>query len=103
MAMEDTASFLERLEDVDPDFYGRVRDLQVAAESGGALPERFKTLIALALDAGMGYEEGVEQLAKRARKQGATEEELLETVRMVTVTCGLQVLATASSAFASED
>ena len=57
--------------------------------SDGALPKKFKLLIALALDASHGAVGGVHALAKEAIEAGATKEEILETVRVAHFVCGV--------------
>ncbi len=55
----------------------------------GALPKKFKLLIALALDASHGAVGGVHALAKEAMEAGATKEEILEAVRVAHFVCGV--------------
>jgi alkylhydroperoxidase/carboxymuconolactone decarboxylase family protein YurZ len=50
--------------------------------STGALPRKVKLLMALAFDAAGGAAAGVRWLAQEAMKEGATKEEIAETVRV---------------------
>jgi len=97
--MEELPEFIRMLKEKSPDFGDAVLDVFKRQQSEGALPAKVKTLISMALDAAMGHPEGVKALAERARMQGATEEEIIETIQIVTVACGMQGLATGSAAF----
>ena len=92
-------SFLARLEHNDPDFANRIADIIAFAEADGALDAKTKTLMSLVGDAILNHPEGVTALAALARRQGATEEEIAETVRMVFMIAGIPALATAQHAF----
>jgi alkylhydroperoxidase/carboxymuconolactone decarboxylase family protein YurZ len=51
-------------------------------------------------DAILGHGDGVRAIAARARAQGASEEEIAETVRMAFLTAGMPGLVTGTNAFA---
>ena len=53
----------------------------------------------MAIDAACEHPDGVESLAAAAREEGATNDEVVETVEIVTSMCGLQGLATGVNAF----
>ncbi|KXA96304.1 hypothetical protein AKJ38_03500 [candidate division MSBL1 archaeon SCGC-AAA259I14] len=85
--------FLQILKEKDPDYARSILDNYEKRFSDEALSAKTKTLIALALDAANGDVEGVKALAKRAKEQGATEDELLEVVEIVEGTRSFQGLA----------
>jgi alkylhydroperoxidase/carboxymuconolactone decarboxylase family protein YurZ len=95
--------FLEQLEERDPEFGELVSQARAQSRAGGALSAKTKVLIAMALDAGMNRPDGVESLSAAAREQGATDEEILETIELVTSMCGLQGLVTGMHAFEDDE
>jgi alkylhydroperoxidase/carboxymuconolactone decarboxylase family protein YurZ len=74
--------FVIAVEKNDPKLAAQYESLSQFATSGGAIPQKYKTLMSMFGDALLGHPEGVKVLAQRAREQGATEEEIAETVRM---------------------
>jgi alkylhydroperoxidase/carboxymuconolactone decarboxylase family protein YurZ len=91
--------WLEALDEKNPEFAERVAYLRSTSRSDGVLSGKTKTLISMALDAGMNHPEGVANLAAAAREQGATEDEILETIEVVTAMCGVQGLVVGMNAF----
>lgn len=79
---------LEVFERLDPELLKLVENNREVALSDGALPKKFKILIAMALDASKGTVQGVNSLAQAAMQAGATKEEIAETVRVVQFICG---------------
>ncbi len=77
-----------------------IGDLREYAMGPGALDAKTKTLIAMALDAVLGAEGGVQGLAAAARRQGATEAEITETLRIVYYIAGMGAMSAGSKAFA---
>ena len=73
----------------DPQLMELITQSQTLELSDGALPKKFKLLIALALDAAHGAVGGVNALAREAMEAGATQEEILEVVRVVHFVCGV--------------
>jgi alkylhydroperoxidase/carboxymuconolactone decarboxylase family protein YurZ len=69
--------------DSDPKLIELIKQTEELALSDGALPKKFKLLIAMALDASHGAVGGVQSLARQALAAGATKEEILEVVRVV--------------------
>ena len=67
----------------------------------GALSAKVKTLMTLLCDALLAHENGVKNIAERARAMGATEEEIAETVRVAFWMGGLPALVTGTEAFRS--
>ena len=76
-----------------------VQSTNSLALADGALPRKFKILIAMALDASAGAAEGVKSPAELALKAGATKEEIGETIRVVQYICGVGGVYTAARAF----
>ncbi len=73
----------------------RTRDL---ALNEGALPRKYKLLIALALDAAHGSTGGVKNLALQALQQGATKAEIMEALRVANFIFGVGSMYTAAAA-----
>jgi len=91
--------FVETLEKCDPELLEHMNALQGFAGKDGALPAKVKTLMSMLADAILGHSEGVKAIAERARAQGATEQEIAETVRMAFVCAGMPGLVTGTFAF----
>jgi alkylhydroperoxidase/carboxymuconolactone decarboxylase family protein YurZ len=92
---------LKIFEQLDPELLALVTETREFALNDGALPRKFKLLIALALDASNGATEGVKALAQTALQAGATTEELTETLRVVHYVCGAGSVYTAAHALAA--
>jgi alkylhydroperoxidase/carboxymuconolactone decarboxylase family protein YurZ len=80
---------LKILEKIDPELLKHVGDANTFALTEGALPRKIKFLIAMALDAAHGTVEGTRALAEQAMKAGATQEEILETIRVAQYISGV--------------
>ena len=91
--------FITRLEENDPALLERVQALREFTERDGALPARIKTLMSMLCDAVLGHGDGVSSLAAKARAQGATEEEIAETVRIAFLFAGLPGLVNGTFAY----
>lgn len=89
---------LKIFEKLDPEFLKLVQGTRDFALADGALPKKFKFLIALALDASHGAVEGVKSLAQAAMNAGATREEITETLRVANYICGAGSVYTAARA-----
>jgi alkylhydroperoxidase/carboxymuconolactone decarboxylase family protein YurZ len=89
---------LKTLEKLDPELLRLVEETRQLALSDGALPGKFKLLIALALDAAHGAVDGVKSLAQRAMQAGATKEEITEALRVAQYISGVGSVYTASRA-----
>src|SRR4030067_1512934 len=72
----------------DPKLARLIEETQQLAMSDGALPKKFKILIAMSLDAAHGVNDGVNSLARAAMQAGATKEEIAEALRVVQFVCG---------------
>ncbi len=90
---------LQIFEKVDPELLKLVQNTNTLAISDGALPRKFKLLMAMALDASQGTVEGVRALAEQAMKAGATKEEIAEAIRVAQYICGVGSVYTAARAF----
>jgi len=86
------------LEKIDPQLLELVENTNRFALADGALPRKFKLLIAMALDASLGAVEGVKALARSAMKAGATREEIAEAVRVANYISGVGSVYTAAQA-----
>ena len=93
------SAFYDALQQYDPEFYKVVSAVREKTTAGGALDDKTRTLISLALDAAAGASQGVKNLAKRARELGASEDEIRDVMRQVYRNKGNQALVVAQSAF----
>jgi len=83
---------------IDPELLKVVGNIRELALADGALPKKFKFLMAMALDASHGAVEGVRALAQAAIHAGATKEEIAETVRVAQYINGVGCVYTAARA-----
>ena len=83
---------------IDPVFLQNVNNTRELALSDGALPKKFKLLIAMSLDAADGSIGGVKSLAQQALAAGATKEEIAETLRVTQYISGVGSTYTAAEA-----
>ncbi|MGD0917620.1 MAG: carboxymuconolactone decarboxylase family protein [Thermodesulfobacteriota bacterium] len=90
---------LKILERVDPELLKLVEKTNALALDDGALPRKFKLLIAMALDASHGTVEGVKALAQQAIQAGAKKEEIMEALRVAQYISGVGCVYTAARAF----
>jgi alkylhydroperoxidase/carboxymuconolactone decarboxylase family protein YurZ len=89
---------LKTLEKLDPEIIRLVEDTRQLVLGDGALPGKFKLLIALALDAAHCAVDGVKSLAQAAMEAGATKEEITEALRVALYVSGVGSVYTASRA-----
>jgi len=89
---------LKVFEELDPELLNFVENTRKLALDEGALPRRFKLLIAMALDASHGTVEGVKALARAALQAGATKKEITETLRVAQYISGVGSVYTAAHA-----
>ncbi len=80
---------LKIFEKIDPKLLEHVRNTNSFALADGALPRKIKFLMAMALDASEGAVEGVKALAEQAIKAGATEQGIVETIRVAQYISGV--------------
>ncbi len=90
---------LKIFEEVDPELLKLVKNTNAFALADGALPRKFKLLIAMALDASHGTVQGVKSLTQQAMQAGATKEEVMETLRVAQYISGAGAVYTAAHAF----
>ena len=89
---------LKIFEKLDPELLKLVENTRELALTDGALPKKFKLLIAMALDASHGAVQGVKALAQAAMQAGATKEEITETLRVAQYVSGAGSVYTAAHA-----
>lgn len=97
------SKFFDHVKEYDPELYDVVSNLADLAMAPGALDSKTKVLITLALDALAGAKKGVENLAKQARKLGATDQEIAEVLRLAYFVAGNKVLVISEEAFDDDD
>ena len=89
---------LNIIDELDPGLAKLVENTRESALSEGAIPRKYKLLIALAMDASHGAEEGVKSLAYAAMHEGATKEEIMEAIRVAHFVCGVGSVYTSARA-----
>jgi alkylhydroperoxidase/carboxymuconolactone decarboxylase family protein YurZ len=89
---------LAALHRLDPDLMAHLQATDPLIYADGALPRKFKLLVAMAFDAAHGAEGGVRSLAKAALGAGATQGEIAEILRVAYHLTGVGTLYTASRA-----
>lgn len=67
---------------IDERLFEQVEGARRFAFSEGAIPVKYKLLIAMAIDASHGASGGVRALAEAAMRAGATKEEIAEALRV---------------------
>ncbi len=95
--------YLKYLENSDPDFAQAIEKVASSAMAPGALDQKTKLLIALALDAAHGAGEGVASIANLLRAQGTSDAEIAEALRIAYFAFGNSILVTSSAAFPSDN
>ncbi len=81
---------------LDPDLKAHIERADEFTYNDGALPKKFKLLIALAFDAALGKERGVASLARQALAAGASMQEITEALRVAYHLTGVHSAYTAS-------
>ena len=89
---------LKIYEKLDPDLLNHVENSRDFVFADGALPKKFKLLLAMAFDASYGAVNGVKSLAQQALEAGATKEEITEAVRVAQYLSGTGCVYTAGQA-----
>jgi alkylhydroperoxidase/carboxymuconolactone decarboxylase family protein YurZ len=87
------------IEEHAPQLYQDVSTLRDNVLQEGALPLKVKVLMTMLCDALLAHDDGVKNIANRARAVGATEEEIAETVAVAFVMGGTPALVTGANAF----
>jgi alkylhydroperoxidase/carboxymuconolactone decarboxylase family protein YurZ len=80
---------LHGIKEVDESLFEQIKITHEFAFKDGEILKKNKFLIALAIDAAMHAENGVKSLAIQALKNGATKNEIMETLRVVHYICGV--------------
>ena len=83
---------------LDPEFMKYLEGGHHLVYGDGALPSKFKLLMAMAFDAAHGARDGVRALALQAMKAGATKAEIAETIRVTFQLNGIGTVYTAAQA-----
>ena len=81
---------------LDPDLKSHIERANEFTYNDGALSKKFKLLIALAIDAALGRDQGVKSLAKQAQIAGASIKDITEALRVAYHLTGVQSVYTAS-------
>jgi len=89
---------LATMRKLDPALMKHLHDTNNFIYTDGALPKKIKLLMAMAFDAAAGAEGGVRWLAGEAMKEGATKEEVAETIRVAYQLTGIGSVYAASAA-----
>lgn len=87
---------LATMKKLDPEFMKHIDATDALVYADGALPRKFKLLMAMAFDAAEGAAGGVRALAEQAMKAGATKEEIAESLRVAFHLSGVGSLYAAS-------
>jgi len=87
---------LKVFEKLDPELLRTVNESEEFTFTDGALPKKFKLLIAMVLDTSLGSVEGVKVLAGRAKEAGATKEEIGESIRVARLVRGVSTVHVAA-------
>ena len=95
--------YLKFLENNDPDFSQAIEKVFTSAMMPGALDQKTKLLIALALDAAHGASQGVSAIANQLRAQGTSDTEIAEALRIAYFAFGNSILGTSSAAFVNRE
>jgi alkylhydroperoxidase/carboxymuconolactone decarboxylase family protein YurZ len=89
---------LKIYEKLDPQLLKHVENSSDFAFNDGALPRKYKLLIGMAFDASYGAVNGVMSLAQQAIEVGATQEEIMEALRVAQHLSGVGCVYTAAQA-----
>ncbi len=89
---------LKIYEKLDPDLLKHIENSRDFVFADGALPRKYKLLIAMAFDASYGAVNGVKSLAQQALEAGATKEEIAEALRVAQHLSGVGCVYTAGQA-----
>ena len=88
-----TPQILKTLGDIDPEFLHKYRRCDDKILTDGALPAKMKILMALAVVASKQCESCTVSQMKSALKNGATKEEIMETMEVIFITSGAPAVA----------
>jgi len=91
--------FFELVAKNDPDFVKYLEADLGFIMRDGAIPAKYKILMTMVVDALLAHDAGVATIAKRARDNGASEDEIKEAVRIAYLYGGTPALVSALNAF----
>lgn len=91
--------FFDIVEKNDPDFVKYLEADLGFIMRDGAIPAKYKILMTMVIDALLAHDAGVASIAKRARANGASEDEIKEAVRVAYLYGGTPALVSALNAF----
>ncbi|MDD2619816.1 MAG: carboxymuconolactone decarboxylase family protein [Syntrophomonadaceae bacterium] len=91
--------FFEQFAKNDPEYCSQLAEVLEVAAKPEKLDAKTKYLIILALDVLKGAGEGVKVLAKQARDQGASEDEIREVIRLAFYVNSMDVIKTSLNAY----
>ncbi|MDH4163813.1 MAG: carboxymuconolactone decarboxylase family protein [Nitrospirota bacterium] len=97
--MVEIPKFLNDIKNNDREFYERIIDIREFAYREGALPVKIKLLMVLLMDAAYGSKIGCAKISDMARRAGATEDEIKETIRISFIMGGLNGLSAGLGAY----
>jgi len=93
--MANTRSFWEIVQDIDPEYYERAWRFREYVLADGAMPSKYKELVALAISCDKLYTQGMLRHASRALVAGASRREIFEVIALLYATSGGAVFANA--------
>jgi AhpD family alkylhydroperoxidase len=93
-----TPRILETVGDLDPDFLKKYNRCNHKLLSDGALPAKMKILMALAVVASKQCDRCTVVQMQSALKNGATKEEIMETMEVIYITSGAPAIASCREA-----
>jgi alkylhydroperoxidase/carboxymuconolactone decarboxylase family protein YurZ len=91
--------FQQLIDEHAPDLAAVVANARGSITGDGALPAKVKTLMMMICDALLNHENGVTNLANRARALGASEAEIKEALGVAFLMGGLPAMVAGSNAF----
>ena len=91
--------FQQLIDEHAPDLAAVVANARSSITSDGVLSSKVKTLMMMICDALLNHENGVTNLANRARALGASEEEITEALGIAFLMGGLPAMVAGSNAF----
>jgi len=99
MTTSDAVNWQTILEKHTPELFKQVAEFREMVMTEGALSIKTKTLMTLLTDALLAHPDGVANIARRARAQGASDAEISETLAVAFLAGGLPALVTGANAF----
>ncbi len=101
MTLPNPGAWQSAIQENAPQLFQDVTAVRDHVLTDGALPLKVKVLMTMLCDALLAHDDGVKNIADRARAVGATEEEIAETVGVAFVMGGTPALVTGANAFRS--